>query len=91
MQIIRGKSGRSIDRHGAVPPDGGAIVDRRVAPLLDTSGDLWAGRALQSTDGGVNAWNEVVNHRSWRIGCNSANEHFFDPDYFEKALRGRFS
>jgi DUF1680 family protein len=34
----------------------------------------------------VNFWEEVVNHRSWAIGGNSASEHFFDPKDFERAL-----
>ncbi len=34
----------------------------------------------------MNFWNEVVEHRSWVIGGNSANEHFFAPNEFAKAL-----
>jgi DUF1680 family protein len=37
----------------------------------------------------LNFWNEVVEHRSWAIGGNSANEHFFPPGEFEKALRAQ--
>ena len=34
----------------------------------------------------MNFWNEVVNHRSWVIGGNSVDEHFFPPQEFAKAL-----
>ncbi len=34
----------------------------------------------------LNFWNEVVGHRSWVIGGNSASEHFFDPGEFTQAL-----
>ncbi len=34
----------------------------------------------------LNFWNEVVDHRSWVIGGNSAGEHFFDPSMFSQAL-----
>ncbi|BCM89295.1 hypothetical protein IAD21_01140 [Abditibacteriota bacterium] len=36
-----------------------------------------------------NFWNEVVNHRTWVIGGNSANEHFFDPKNVDDALRAQ--
>lgn len=35
----------------------------------------------------LNAWHEIVGHRSWVIGGNSAGEHFFDPNAFDQALR----
>ena len=34
----------------------------------------------------VNFVNEVIDHRSWIIGGNSAREHFFPPAQFESAL-----
>jgi len=34
----------------------------------------------------ANFWDEVVGRRSWVIGGNSANEHFFDPREFKSAL-----
>ena len=34
----------------------------------------------------LNFWNEVVDHRSWVIGGNSVDEHFFPPAEFGKAL-----
>ncbi|MGC3956959.1 MAG: glycoside hydrolase family 127 protein [Verrucomicrobiota bacterium] len=34
----------------------------------------------------VNFWDEVVERRSWVIGGNSANEHFFDPTEFTSVL-----
>ena len=37
-------------------------------------------------DSAVNFWNEVVHNRSWVIGGNSANEHFFAADEFKRAL-----
>ncbi len=33
-----------------------------------------------------NFWDDVVTRRSWVIGGNSANEHFFDPAGFTQAL-----
>ncbi|MGC4042310.1 MAG: glycoside hydrolase family 127 protein [Armatimonas sp.] len=33
-----------------------------------------------------NFWKEVVERRSWVIGGNSANEHFFPPDGYVQAL-----
>ena len=41
-------------------------------------------RALD--DGAMNFWNEVVSHRSWVIGGNSASEHFFPTNAFKSAL-----
>lgn len=37
----------------------------------------------------LNFWNEVVEHRSWVLGGNSANEHFFPPGEFAKALHAQ--
>ena len=37
-------------------------------------------------DAAMNFWNEVVDHRSWVIGGNSADEHFFPTGDFAKAL-----
>lgn len=41
-------------------------------------------RALD--DAAMNFWNEVVFHRSWVIGGNSASEHFFPTNQFTSAL-----
>lgn len=35
----------------------------------------------------VNAWDEIINHRSWVVGGNGSDEHFFDPDKFLEVLR----
>lgn len=37
----------------------------------------------------LNFWNEVVNRRSWVIGGNSANEHFFDATKVDDALHAQ--
>jgi len=34
----------------------------------------------------VNFWNDVVSNRSWVIGGNGANEHFFPTNDFDQAL-----
>ncbi len=34
----------------------------------------------------MNFWDDVVTRRSWVIGGNSANEHFFDPADFKSAM-----
>lgn len=35
----------------------------------------------------LNFWKDVVERRSWIVGGNSANEHFFAPNEITKALR----
>lgn len=34
----------------------------------------------------LNAWDEITGRRSWVIGANCTNEHFFDPKEFEAML-----
>lgn len=36
----------------------------------------------------VNAWDEIVNRRSWVIGGNGTNEHFHDRENFVDAMNG---